>query len=91
MIKFVQLGNNIFIGDFEAATFTLKNPRLVVAQRISEKEVGVNFIKLIGEPSEIQIHQAYFSYEVTDDKLLQEYLKKVTGLVLVQPPSFKKS
>ena len=83
MIKFVHSGGNLFIGDI---CFTKPNilvaPFIVIAIPVSSEVIKVEYLPVIGEPEEIELHEKSYSYDVKNDELIKKYVQKITGLVL---------
>lgn len=83
MIKFVQIGGHLFIGDIQPENpDVMRKPRIVLFQPVGDGKMNVNFSPMIGEPPNMDIHEKLYSYNVTDDSLLKMYIQVTTGLTI---------
>jgi hypothetical protein len=83
MVKFVQTGNMLLIGGINSEKPNiLTNPRIVVIKNVNPNTMQVGFLPLISEPSQIEIHNKEYSYDVSNDELLDKYMKETSGIVL---------
>ena len=86
MVKFIQIGGNLFIGDIQPNNPNiLIGPRIVVMTPIKPGVIQLNFGPLVGEPKEMEIHEKLYSYNVTNSELLAKYIEITTGLILTPP------
>lgn len=84
MIKFIQVGGHLFIGDIQPERpDMLITPRLVLMIPVKPGVMSLNFTLLIGEPKEIEIHEWLYSYDVTDNELLSRYIEVTTDIVIM--------
>jgi len=83
MIKFVHSGGSLFIGDiYSEKPNILVAPFIVIAIPVSSKVINVEYLPVIGEPKEIELHEKSYSYDVKNDELVRKYVQKITGLIL---------
>lgn len=79
MIHIVVAGDNI-IGQWNPVTKAMINPRLVTL-RPAHGGAHIFFQEFVGRPTQVEIPNPQYWFEVKDSGLVAEYIKATTGII----------